>query len=76
MASPNASAQVVHITDHAILRFLERAYGLDVESVRAEMARGLQPAIDFGCSTVICHGVRLQIRDGNTVVTALPKRRR
>jgi hypothetical protein len=32
--------------------------------------------VDFGASVVICHGVRIVIRDGVQVVTALPKRRR
>lgn len=63
----------LHVTDHAVLRFLERAYGLDVASVRAEMLSGVQVAINFGASVVIAHGVRLVIRDGRTVVTALPK---
>jgi hypothetical protein len=80
-ASPGAEfarpqADVPHISDHAVLRYLERAYGLDVEAVRAEMMVGIAPAIAFGASVVICHGVRLVIRDGCQVVTALPKRRR
>lgn len=72
-ASVVASA---HITDHAVIRFLERAYGLDVEAIRQEMANGAQPAIDFGAPCAIVHGVRLLIADGATVVTALPKRRK
>jgi hypothetical protein len=64
------------IADHAVLRFLERAYGLDLASVKAEMMTGILPAIDFGASVVIVHGVRLIIRDGRTVITALPRRRR
>lgn len=63
------------ISDHAVLRYLERAYGLDVEAVRAEMMVGVPAAIDFGARVVICHGVRLIIRDGRTVVTVLPKRK-
>jgi hypothetical protein len=80
-ASPGAEtarpqADAPHISDHAILRFLERAYGLDVEAVRAEMMVEVKAAVDFGASVVICHGVRIVIRDGVQVVTALPKRRR
>ena len=66
----------VHICDHAVLRYLERAYGLDVEAVREEMITGAQPAADFGAPVAIVHGVRLILRDGYRVVTALPKRRR
>jgi hypothetical protein len=64
------------VSDHAVLRYLERAYGLDVAAVRSEMMVGIPAAIDFGASVVICHGVRLIIRDGRRVVTALPKGRR
>lgn len=64
------------ISDHAVLRYLERAYGLDVEGVRAEMAAAIKPAIDFGASVVIVHSVRLVLKDGRYCVTALPKGRR
>lgn len=70
------ASKPTQITDHAVLRFLERAYGLDTDSVREEMSHGLAAAVDFGAPTIICHGVRLVIVDGRRVVTALPKRRR
>lgn len=65
---------VAEISDHAVLRFLERAYGLGdlIAGARAEMARGAEPAIDFGAPVAIVHNCRLIIRDG-LVVTALPK---
>lgn len=59
----------------AVLRYLERAYGLNVAAVRAEMQIALQPAVDFGAEVVICHGVRLVLREGIRCVTALPRRR-
>lgn len=34
----------IGITDHALLRFLERAGGLDVEELRASLAASLQRA--------------------------------
>jgi hypothetical protein len=71
--APKVHAQ---ISDHAVLRYLERAYHLDVPGVRAEMADFLQPAIDFGAEVVIVHGVRLVLRGGLYCVTALPKRKR
>jgi hypothetical protein len=40
------------------------------------MRRAAQPAIDFGASVVIVHGVRIIIRDGMRIVTALPRRGR
>jgi hypothetical protein len=64
------------VSDHAVLRYLERAYGLDVAAVRVEMSRGIEPAIAFGARVIICHGVRLILSEDGCVVTALPKRRR
>lgn len=34
----------VHVTDHALVRFLERAGGLDVESLRASLGASLARA--------------------------------
>jgi chromosome condensin MukBEF complex kleisin-like MukF subunit len=64
------------VSDHAVLRYLERAYGLDVAAVRAEMMTAIPIAIAFGARTVICHGVRLIISEDGCVVTALPRRKR
>lgn len=64
-----------HITDHAVLRYLERGYGLDVEAVKAEMMIGILPAVDFGAPVVIVHGVRLVLVNGTRCVTALPGRK-
>lgn len=66
---------MAYISDHAVLRYLERVRGIDVEAVRAEM---MSPAIDtaiaFGCDAVVTgNGARLLIAD-DTVVTVLPKR--
>lgn len=65
------------ISDHAVLRYLERAYGLDIEKIRAEIASPIVVLADgIGCGTVVGkNGVRITIVDG-TVVTVLPKRRR
>jgi hypothetical protein len=59
-----------------VLRYLERAYRMNIPAVREEMGKSLQPAIDFGAEVVIVHGVRLVMRDGLYCVTALPKRGR
>ncbi len=64
------------ISDHAVLRFLERAYGMGelIRAAREEMLAGAMPALDFSAPVAIVHGVRLVIREGQ-VVTALPKAR-
>lgn len=70
---------IAKVTDHAVLRFMERAYGLGeiIAAARQEMAAGAEPAIDFGAPFVIVHNCRLVIVNGR-VITAKPtgKRRR
>ena len=64
------------ISDHAILRYLERVKGVDIEAIRAEMVTpALAKADEFGCPVLIgSHGERLVIRSG-VVVTVLAKGR-
>jgi hypothetical protein len=67
------------ITDHALLRYLERVWNVDVSAARDEMmasAAAVDTAADFGCDTVkLGNGGRLRLA-GQTVVTVLPKRGR
>lgn len=67
---------MVEITDHAVLRFLERVHGVDIDKVRADMqSPALAIANTFGCPVLIGrHGERLVIRDG-VVVTVIAKAR-
>lgn len=69
---------MAYVTDHAVLRYLERHYCVDIEAIRAEMTL---PVIDkaaaFGCGTVkLPNGIRLKLT-GNVVSTVYeaPKRR-
>jgi hypothetical protein len=64
------------ISDHAILRWLERVKGINLDAVRAEMATpALAMADAFGCPVLIGrNGERLVIRDG-VVVTVIAKAR-
>lgn len=63
------------ISDHAVVRFLERVKGVDIDAVRAEMQTpALDVADQFGAPVLIGrNGERLVIRDG-VVVTVLRKR--
>jgi phosphohistidine swiveling domain-containing protein len=67
---------VTHISDHAVLRYLERVKGVNIAAIRDEMqSPALATAEAFGCPVVIgCHGERLVIRDG-IVVTVIAKTR-
>lgn len=68
---------MAYVSDHAILRYLERVCGVDIEAIRAQMT---SPAIDqaaaFGCDTIIRgDGSRFKLH-GDIVVTVLPKKAR
>jgi len=64
------------ISDHALLRFLERAGGMDVEGVRKALAASLQRAFDTGRAvgaaeySIASEGVVFVVRNGQ-VVTVL-----
>jgi hypothetical protein len=64
------------ISDHAVLRWLERVKGVDIAAVRAEMQTpALAKADEFGAPVLIGrHGERLVIREG-IVTTVIAKGR-
>ena len=65
-----------YVSDHAVLRYLERVKGIDIEAVRAELT---SPTIDtaaaHGCDTILRHDCVMKLQ-GDVVSTVLPKRRR
>lgn len=67
---------MTEISDHAVLRYIERVYGVDVAAIRAEMnTPALAKADKFGAPVLIGrHGERLVIRNG-VVVTVIAKAR-
>lgn len=64
---------MAYVSDHAILRYLERVRGIDIEAVRAELT---SPTIDVacreGCDTILRHDCVL-ILHGDVVQTVLTK---
>lgn len=63
------------VTDHAVLRYLERAKGVDVEAVRRELGRRVEAACaeHSGMSAAIIDGIRFVISAEGVVVTAYPQ---
>ena len=60
------------ITDHAVLRYLERKYGFDIEKIRKEMLTpAVSLAISSGAQGIQVHGGRMVIKQG-VVVSFLP----
>lgn len=65
------------VTDHAVLRYLERKHGLSIAAVIDEMLgdgrAALVPKIGFGKVKCPGLGVVLQVRDGRVVTVKLPR---
>jgi hypothetical protein len=62
----------IRVTDHAVLRYLERALGLDVEGMRVKIAALCQDACDAGALSIKTHGA-VFVFEGRAVVTVLPE---
>lgn len=64
------------VTDHAVLRFLERHHGIDVEAIRIRMnVPGIDVAAAFGCATVkLGDGSRLKLK-GDVACTCFEGRK-
>ena len=63
----------IRVTDHAVLRYIERRHGIDVDALRSHIATLAVTGVEHGASAVVTEGVRIVLR-GQTVVTVLDKR--
>lgn len=64
----------VRITDHAVLRYLERAHGLDIDAVRRHLSGKVQTGARLGAVGVTIDNVKLVLERHEieiVVVTAL-----
>ena len=59
-----------HITNHALLRYLERFVGIDVEAHRRDMERAVEKGVELGACGVVTGGIRYRL-EGADVVTCL-----
>lgn len=61
------------VTDHAVLRWLERHGFVDVEAVRAQIFAEAREALSCGASKLIINGTEYRLKDG-VVVTLIDRR--
>lgn len=60
-----------HITDHAIVRYLERVKGIDMVALRAEIAVKVEAAEEHpGCAGVVSGGFTYKLQ-GDSVCTVV-----
>lgn len=69
----NKPAPLPSVPDHAVLRYLERAKGVDIDAVRRHIAGLVQRGVNAHGDAVVVEGVKFVLR-GNVVVTVLDKR--
>ena len=62
----------VGVTDHAVLRYIERAHGVDIEGIRAHIAATSRRGAENGARFVQWGNVRF-VLDGSDVLTTLPR---
>ncbi|MFL6764531.1 MAG: hypothetical protein ACJ8FO_04970 [Sphingomicrobium sp.] len=63
----------LRVTDHALVRYLERVHGLDVEAIRRHIADVCAHAAATGSTRFFAEGVRFEISEKTrTVVTVAP----
>lgn len=63
------TAPAPQVSDHCVLRWLERRYGLDVEGERRKIDRLTDNAVRAGATLVKVEGVQFIIRGGRVVTT-------
>lgn len=67
------SPAIPSITDHAVVRYLERVKGIDVEAVRSEIAEIVGRGVQLGAQSVLLDGMRYRL-EGNYVVTVVEEK--
>ena len=64
------------VSDHAVLRYLERVQGFDIEALRSAIGRRVEAAAETGATAVVIEGFAYQLRPDDrgvpTVTTVRP----
>ncbi|MCB1473812.1 MAG: hypothetical protein KDJ68_13260 [Rhodobiaceae bacterium] len=63
---------IIKVSDHALIRYLERVKKADFRELRAYLGEIGGIAVDHGACSIIADGARLMIRDDH-VVTVLER---
>lgn len=52
-----------HVTDHAMLRYLERVVGIDVEGHRRAVEARVSRAVELGAAALVSDGYKYTLQD-------------
>jgi hypothetical protein len=68
---------MAYVTDHAVLMYLKRIEGVDVEAIRRKLTVvAIDTAAAFGCKTIkMGAGFKLRLRGDVVTTITVPKRR-
>lgn len=61
------------VPDHAVIRYLERAKGIDIEAIREHIRGLVRRGVEARGDAVVVEGVKFVLRD-NVVVTVMDRR--
>lgn len=59
------------VTDHAVIRYMDRVMGIDVEAVRREIGARVAAGVQLKASAVVADGMRFVLADEH-VTTVRP----
>jgi hypothetical protein len=59
------------VSDHALIRWLERAHGMDMQSFRRQLADRVRGAAQAGATSIVIDGFTFVLKDG-VLVTVVP----
>lgn len=62
------------VSDHAVIRYLERTKGFDFEPVREHIRKAAQLVLDVGASSITIDGVSFVLNEFDLVVTTVDPR--
>ena len=62
------------VTDHAVIRYLERGRGMDIDRIRAEIAELCRRGLDQGACGAKADGLEFRIEEGVVVTCQHPTR--
>lgn len=60
------------VSDHAVIRYLERAKGIEMDVIRAEIALICKRGLETGACGVLAGGLEYRIEGGVVVTVQIP----